>query len=106
MERLTEYESIAGHAHALPKILDMNIIVQKLADYEDKQEQGLLIELPVPLGTKVYMIEDVYEEIYHPSARSYMVVEATFDYEFIPAWGEWVFATRSEAEEALAKMGE
>ncbi len=35
MERLTEYESIAGHAHAVPIISDMDVIMMRLAAYED-----------------------------------------------------------------------
>ena len=35
MERLTEYESIAGHAHAIPIISDMEVIMMRLAAYED-----------------------------------------------------------------------
>lgn len=35
MERLTEYESIAGHAHAIPIISDMDVIMMRLAAYED-----------------------------------------------------------------------
>lgn len=35
MERLTEYESIAGHAHAIPIISDMDVIMMRLASYED-----------------------------------------------------------------------
>lgn len=35
MERLTEYEIIAGHAHAIPIISDMDVIMMRLAAYED-----------------------------------------------------------------------
>ena len=35
MERLTEYESIAGHAHAIPLVSDMDVIMMRLAAYED-----------------------------------------------------------------------
>ena len=35
MERLTEYESIAGHAHAIPLVSDMDVIMMCLAAYED-----------------------------------------------------------------------
>jgi len=65
MERLTEYEIIAGHVHAIPKLIDMNSIVAKLADYEDKQEQGLLIELPCKVGDTVYCWRKVVPTQYH-----------------------------------------
>lgn len=35
MERLTEYESIGGHAHAVPTTSDMDAIMMRLAAYED-----------------------------------------------------------------------
>ena len=35
MERLTEYESIGGHAHAVPTTNDMDAIMMRLAAYED-----------------------------------------------------------------------
>ena len=35
MKRLTEYESIAGHAHAIPIVSDMDVIMMRLAAYED-----------------------------------------------------------------------
>jgi len=35
MERLTEYESIAGHVHAIPIVSDMDAIMMRLAAYED-----------------------------------------------------------------------
>ena len=35
MERLTKYESIAGHVHAIPIVSDMDAIMMRLAAYED-----------------------------------------------------------------------
>lgn len=37
MERLTQYESIAGHAHAIPIVSDMDVIMMRLAAYEDEE---------------------------------------------------------------------
>ena len=37
MERLTKYESIAGHAHAIPIVSDMDVIMMRLAAYEDTE---------------------------------------------------------------------
>lgn len=34
----------------------MRHLAEKLADYEDKEEQGLLLELPVAIGATVYVI--------------------------------------------------
>lgn len=35
MKRMTKYESVAGHAHAVPAISDMDAIMMRLAAYED-----------------------------------------------------------------------
>ena len=35
MKRLTEYERIGGHAHAVPTTSDMDAIMMRLAAYED-----------------------------------------------------------------------
>lgn len=71
--------------------------LEELQAYKDKEEQGLLLVLPVPLNSEVYVID------------SGLIIPATADVMFLGVlWheykNEW-FATRSEAEEALAKMG-
>ena len=88
-------------------------IYKKLADYEDKEEQGLLLELPVPIGTTVYITEDdcggdvcdCGGDCGNCASHRKYVDEIEFDYCLIHAWGKWVFATEAEAESALAKMG-
>ena len=82
----------------------MNDLAKKLADYEDKQEQGLLLELPVPLGTMVFCIDTEYEEMYEADSQYYVINEWRFRIEMLDEWGKWVFATEAEAEEALARM--
>lgn len=96
----------------------------KLADYEDKEEQGLLIELPVAEGAEVYVVDYIYEckhdfecpltydkykceeEVHcEHQYKQYRVHEAKFNFMMLRKIGETVFLTRSEAEEALAKMG-
>lgn len=37
MKRLTEYESIGGHAYAVPTTSDVNAIMMRLAAYEDTE---------------------------------------------------------------------
>ena len=87
--------------------------LKQIQNLIDKQEQGLLIELPVPIGTTVYITEDdcvgdvcgcVGDCGNCASHRKY-VDEIEFDYWLIHAWGKCVFATEAEAESELAKMG-
>ena len=92
---------------------------ERLKTYEDKQEQGLLLELPVPLGTEVYkVVEDktaaTIETIkyngheYHRTIPCYFVCRDLFTFSMIKEVGKTVFLTLAEArqaEEALTKMG-
>ena len=90
-EEAVKYRMLAESA---PKYEE---IYRKLADYEDKQEQGLLLELPVQIGTTVFCIDRVLDSV--------VINEWKFCVPMLCEWGEYVFATRSEAEEALARMG-
>ena len=102
-------------------------ILNKLADYEDKQEQGLLISLPCKVGTTVFCIFerrtkctehnqefDEYScqgcECLECDSRKEKYVHEMKAYSLdwiitnIDNFGKTVFLTRSEAEEALARM--
>ena len=61
MERLTERErNVDGTGVAKEEITDgllkpfADKILTKLADYEDLEEQGLLVRLPCKVGTEVF----------------------------------------------------
>lgn len=73
--------------NALQKILD------RLAAYEDAEEQGLLVRLPCKVGDTVYIHWFEHDNV--------EVVEKPFSYGMIPYMGETVFLTREEAEAAL-----
>ena len=88
---------------------------EKLAAYEDAEEQGLLLRLPYPLGTEhIYFIDKSDMEIYELDGRKIEVslrdisedVMYTIDcYDFLHEdFGEVVFLTREEAEAKLAEM--
>ena len=75
-------------------------VLDKLADYEDKEEQGLLIELPCKVGDTFWEISwqenGFYPRIAHSLQHCVYVKERL---------GKWCFLTQAEAEEALARMG-
>jgi len=91
----------------------------KLADYEDAEENGLLIHLPCRVGDTVYVKLASYCELAYGEATvrdfsHYMscgfcvvVTSRHFDKQSIPftEFGKTVFLTEAEAEQAL-KMGE
>lgn len=85
-------------------------MVEKLAEYEDLEEQGLLLKLPCKIGDKVYYIEDgeicelvVYSYDIRPLQRFALSRYGTrLNFK---QFGKTVFLTREEAEKALKKAG-
>lgn len=94
--------------------------LDELQAFKDKQEQGLLIELPCKVGDIVYQIgkgwyqvgtdicEFVVTAITISKDKIIISVENENQMGFpvsIDCIGKRLYLTRSEAEEALAKMG-
>ena len=84
---------------------------ETLKAYEDKQEQGLLISLPCKVGDKVYII--VGKDISEQKVVGFKISSIDGLEVYTMRWvlsgsdfGREAFLTRSEAEEALARMGE
>lgn len=82
--------------------------LEKLADYEDLEEQGLLVRLPIALGSDVYFIT-VNNEIIHGICLDISLSDKQF-YCQLGKWlkfsdiGQKVFRTRKEAEKKLEEM--
>lgn len=143
MERLTKRErnsngtaiskkSMIGR-EGYPTLSDYaSKVLTKLADYEDAEEQGLLLRLPCKVGDTIWVVTspfNVFDDIEYDENMKDEVYEAfissvTFykDHEqyriyakatnqFIGAYfrecdfGKTVFLTRAEAEAKLAEMG-
>ena len=91
-------------------------VLQKLADYEDAEEQGLLLRLPCKVGTQIYAI------IYNFDQEKYMIIESkvaevtgnrngwfirlpkNIHVFRLSDFGVRVFLRREEAEAKLAEM--
>ena len=91
--------------------------MEKLAAYEDAEEQGRSLQLPYPLGTQlIYFVDDKDMEIYELDACTIEVSKTpvsqkvlyTIDcFEFLlEDFGKIVFLTREEAEAKLKEMEE
>ena len=105
--------------------------IEKLAAYEDSEEQGLLLRLPCKVGDTVYVVtspfnvfddieydENMKDEVYEAYVSSVSFYESGEQYRiyakvtnhFIGAYfrecdfGKTVFLTKSEAEAKLAEM--
>ena len=127
MERLTEWIDDGEHRQAIPKT-DIrnnghNKCCNKLAEYEDLEEQGLLVRLPVATGTNVYVVGSFLDCIYdyeHCEAtqkwkceeyvqceyekKKYYVKEIKFTSIMKNSIGKSIFLTREEAEKKLEEM--
>lgn len=140
MERLTERyipndekKGIAGikvfeseNKTPLVKVLSGEYLypaIEKLATYEDLEEQGLFVRLPVATGTNVYVVGSFLDCIYdyeHCEAtqkwkceeyvqceyekKKYYVKEIKFTSIMKNSIGKSIFLTREEAEKKLEEM--
>lgn len=87
--------------------------IQKLAEYEDLEEQGLLLRLPCPIGTTVYNTtwwDDVTEKVdvdgktFYRTVHKHKVSKSTFSLVDIYDFGKTVFLTKAEAKQKLKEM--
>lgn len=94
------------------------LVLEKLAKYEDKEEQGVLIYLPCKVGDSLYQIGEGFYQIgsniteytvtaFTISLKGVQICVKNGDLGFVvnsDSIGERFFRTRFEAEEALAKV--
>ena len=132
MERLTERErNVDGTGVAKEEITDgllkpfADKILTKLADYEDLEEQGLLVKLPDDLNRVLYQVnyrwtqcteygeENNKCEIYDckcecDSRKEYYIAEIDLQYisigNYYDRLGKFLFLTREEAEKKFEEM--
>ena len=85
--------------------LDHHIIEQcfnKLADYEDDEEQGLLLRLPCKECTNVYKIINQRDNF---DDRPYKIVTTVqFDVSMIKEIGKTIFLTKEQANQKLDEV--
>ena len=72
--------------------------LEELKSYKDLEEQGLLVRLPVPIGTIVYCI---YTSM---TGKNATILSDRFTVDMCKHWGTFVFATEEEAEKKLKEM--
>ena len=77
--------------------------IDKLAEYEDAEEQGLLLRIPCKVGDIVYVFHTILECEYEYKVTR--IRETQFEIPMIAMLGKSVFLTKAEAEKALEEMG-
>lgn len=112
MERLTEWIDDGEHRQAIPKT-DIrnnghNKCCNKLAEYEDLEEQGLLVRLPCPIGATVWDIcgMDIRENVvsgleYDKGGKWFLWANED---ECLGELNVLVFLNREEAEKKLEEI--
>lgn len=115
MERLTERKrNFNGTAISKKSMIDRegyptvsdyaSKVLTKLADYEDAEEQGLLLRLPCKVGSNIYRITDdgvdvaVCREIRVADEEMYIESVTLCDWISFDEIGKTVFLTEAEAE--------
>lgn len=95
-----DFKYCHNHLEDCPTIND---IYEKLASYEDLEEQGKLLKLPCAVGDMVYVIE-VDEENFTHFYCPRKISEYKFNLQMLDLlelFGKCIFLTREEAEAAL-----
>ena len=129
MERLTERNPLwiddeLWERACEPDCEEIDAVYRKLKDYEDAEEQGLLLKLPCKVGDTLYRVNkgakepvimmrviQLYIKQIHKD-RTVMRIDAINDADmgescYLPCdIGERIFLTREEAEAKLAEMEE
>lgn len=104
MERLTEkgnYSTYTRKNH-----VTVNDVEQRLGEYEDLEEQGLLLHLPCKIGTTVYHVVKSlsYGEVGDKPEVNYRISEVNFNLFMFNFIGESIFLTKEEAEQKLKEL--
>lgn len=90
------------------------MILEKLADYEEAEEQSLIVRLPCKVGEKLWcIINSTIRElrVHHFDMPAFGTTDIVFRYadgfkleRFVGEIGKTVFLTREEAEKKLEEM--
>lgn len=94
-------------------------MVEKLAEYEDLEEQGKLLKIPCKVGDEIFIPIDFQGKVHrgviigveYPKIRKSFVAVVRTDYDFLcyekfEDFGKNVFLNKTEAENELKKMAE
>lgn len=110
MQRLTERDS---YGDVYVKQHDYVTAADKLAEYEDLEEQGLLLRLPCKVGDTAWNIRwwcEKEESVivdgkkYYRREIKHKVSKDKFSLYDYPEFGKTVFLTKKEAEAKLREM--
>ena len=92
-------ERLAYESEYVPIIDALN----RLAEYEDMEEQGLLLKLPCKMGDKLWIIVTKRPRVYSPEFSFVKASKLTWNnlQQVLKGLKKTVFTSREEAEKAL-----
>lgn len=76
----------------------MRHLAEKLYEYEQSEEQGLLLKLPCPIGTEVWTI------MCGMTGKHPTLFKQSFEYSMIEHFGKAVFLTKEEAQQRMKEI--
>lgn len=133
MERLTERNPLwiddeLWERACEPDCEEIDAVYRKLKEYEDAEEQGLLLRLPCEVGAAVFEIVELleckydyecpFDDLYDVNKcddpdrtceneyTSHIVIEKKFDISMLDKIGITVFLEKEDAENKLKEMEE
>lgn len=109
----TPYATIHGMTEPIYSDYPIRAIMNKLAEYEDAEEQGLILRLPCKIGDELWWF-DAFGDLRTSKVNSMfvefgidgIVIETLICNVYANDIGKTVFLIREEAEQALQKMKE
>ena len=131
MERLTKISAVGEHLPQKPLNLihksdssesNLTEIIEKLGNYEDAEEQGLLLRVPCKVGDKIFLdfagfgtdidkftVKDFHLDCFEDGETilfcDYESNDKTLSGQIdVTEFGKTVFLTKSEAEQKLKEM--
>ena len=106
MERLT-IKTKEGYERRSAKVKNQQLI-DKLATYENLEEQGRLVILPCKVGDTVYKADVAHNKVFQHKVMRILKIEhvyfENYDYCLSHDFGETVFLTKEEAEQKIKEM--
>ena len=82
----------------------ITVLKNRLAELEDKIENGTLIELHCKEGTTVYSIAECVDVTNNKVQIDYRIIPIPYSHDISRLWGELVFATLPEAEVKVREL--
>lgn len=80
-----------------------DVVLNRLAEYEDMEEQGLLLKLPCKMGDKLWIIVTKRPRVYSPEFSFVKASKLTWNnlQQVLKGLKKTVFTSREAAEKAL-----